>query len=214
MNQTTYEQLKKQVQGFYFKFNTDVLRFHMNKIWDYEFLLQTASEFPTFTEFYKYHTKDKWEIISQHIDLMWHEAQRKGLKCNRETVQNCLTVRLGNVYNGMSTEHNIISTFQNLSPYISCEKTTKEVDMLYKVDGIVELAGVDKLAIQIKPISFLTYDKGSELQYHQRFKIEYGPTVYYVLYKGKSVIIFNGVEIRLGDKEKIIEQIETILVYT
>jgi hypothetical protein len=43
--------------------------------------------------------------------------------------------------------------------------------------------------------------------------MEFGPAVYYVLYKNKNLIQFNNVEIRLDEKEKIIEQIEQLLVY-
>jgi hypothetical protein len=213
VNQTTYENLKRQVSGFYFKFNTNVLKYHMNKIWDYEYLLETSKHFTTFTEFYRFHTEGKWEVMNQRIDMMLHEARNKGLNPTRDLVKSCLIVRLGNVYNGMFTENKILNTFSTLSPYITCKKTEKEVDMLYKVDGIVEVVGIDKLAIQIKPISFLSYDKGSELPFHQRFEMEFGPAVYYVLYKNKNLIQFNNVEIRLDEKEKIIEQIEQLLVY-
>jgi hypothetical protein len=213
VTQTTYETLKKRVQGFYWKFNENVLKWHMNKMFDYEYLLETAKEYETFTEFYNFHTSKKQEIIDEHVEQMFDEATRKGLNPTKELVKNCVVVRLGNVYTGMSTENKIINTFSTLAPYITCEKTAKEIDTQYKVDGIIELQGIDKLAIQIKPISFTKYDKGSEKQNHERFKIEFGPRVYYVFYKDKNNISFNGKDIRLDNKNEIINQIEKILVY-
>lgn len=213
INQTTYEQLKRKHQGFYMKFNQEIIKWHLNKIFNYEYLLETAKDHSNFTEFYYFHTKNKQDLIEAHLEQMYSEALRKGMALDKDWVFECLVVRLGNAYNGMFTEHKILETFSNLTHYITCKKTAKEIDMLYKVDGVVELIGIDKLAIQIKPISFMSYDKGSELQFHSKFTSEFGPEVYYILYKNKNVIVFNGVELKLDNKDKIIEQIENILVY-
>lgn len=213
INQSIYEQLKRKVTGYYFKFNTQVLRFHMNKMFNYEYLLETAKDFENFEQFYNFHTEKKQDIIDQHIKQMYYEANNKGLNTSVELVKKCIIVRLGNIYNGMYTENLILKTFSTLNDFIICEKTPKEIDTLYKVDAVIELVSVDRLAIQIKPYSFTKYDKGSELQYHNRYTLEFGPSVYYVFYKDKNTIIFNGEEIKLSDYNKIIEQIVNILVY-
>lgn len=213
VNQITYEALKKSVQGFYYKFNTNILKWHIHKIFDYDYLLETAKDFKNFEEFYNFHTKNKQDLIDKHCKQMFDEAKRKGLNPTEHLIKSCFIVRLGNIYNGIFTENKILEAFSNLTPYIICTKTSKEIDTEYKVDAVIELLGVGKLAIQIKPYSFTKYDKGSELKYHNRFTLDFGPEVYYVLYKDKETIIFNNVEIRLSDKKKIIEQIEKILVY-
>lgn len=214
ITQAVYEEYKKNVQGFYFKFNETVLKWHISKIFSYEFLLESAKDFDNFTEFYSFHTDEKRFLIDNHVEKMVEESRRKGLEANEDLVKKCLIVRLGNIYNGMWIENRILETFDNLSPYITCKKTEKEIDILYKVDGIVQLIGLDELSIQIKPASFKLYDKGSELQYHERFTLEFGPKVFYVLYKDRNKIIFNDMEIELTNKKKIIEQIEKILVYS
>lgn len=213
MNQSTYESYKRQVRGFYWKFNTQVLRFHMYKIFDYETLLNTAKDFETFEGFYEFHTKNRQEVINEHLDLMFNEAENKQLNPTKELVEKCLIVRLGNIYNGMYIENKILEVFNNLTDYITCEKTDKEIDMHYKVDAIIELVGVDKFSIQIKPFTFTKYDNGSELSCHERFNIEFGMKVVYLFYKDRNTIIFNGNEIKMNNKNRIIEQIEKILVY-
>jgi len=212
VNQTVYENLKREVQGFYWKFNESVLKWHITKIFTYETLLESAKDFNNFTDFYDFHVKNKSFLIESHIVKMVEESNNKGLLTNSHQVRACLVVRMGNIYNGMWIENKILNTFNNLAPYITCIKTEKEVDILYKVDGIVELAGLDRLSIQIKPVSFKNYDNGSELQFHKRFTEEFGPQVFYVFYKDKNTIIFNNVEIKLTDNFKIIKQIENILV--
>ena len=213
INQTKYEQWKRKHSGFYQKFNTQIIKWHLNKMFDYEYLLDTAKDFSNFTDFYYFHSKNKKDLIELHIEKMFNEAANKGFNLEKDWVFECLVVRLGNAFNGMFIENKIINTFMDLSPYIYCTKTDKEVDILYKVDGIVELMGVDKLAIQIKPISFLSYDKGSEIPFHNRYTTEFGIEVFYVLYKDINTIVFNNVEIKLSNKDKIIKQIENILVY-
>lgn len=212
MNEDKYIILKREIQGFYFKFNTEVLRFHMNKIFDYEYLLETAKSFSSFEKFYNFHTQSKKELIDYHVEKMVGEAHIKKISCNETMVRSCLMVRLGNVYTGMWIENKILETFNSLSNYITCNKTEKEIDILYKVDGVVELVSIDKFAIQIKPISFLRYDKGSEKDAHKRFELEFGPKVYYVFYKNKNTIVLDGETIDLNNKNKIVEKIENILM--
>lgn len=214
VNQTTYETMKREVSGFYHKFNQQVLRWHMSKIFNYEDLLESAKGFDNFSEFFNFHTSKKENIINKHIKQMYNEANSKGLNPTEDLVKKCLIVRLGNVYNGMFTENKILTVFNTLAPYISCTKTDKDIDTYYKVDGIIELIGIDRLAIQIKPSSFLKYDNGSELQYHSLFEKEFGTKVYYVLYKNKNEVLFNGNSIKLNEPEKIIEQIEKLLIYS
>lgn len=213
INQEIYEQYKKEVQGYYYKFNTEVLRFHMYKIFDYESLLKTVKNFENFEYFYNYNTKGKEEIIKEHCKQMLNEAINKKLGGTLELVKKCLIVRLGNIYNGMYTENRILEIFSNLAPYIICNKTNKDIDMEYKVDSIIELVGIGKLAIQIKPISYTKYDGISELKHHRQFKQDYGIDVYYVFYKNKDEIRFNNTDINLTDTEAIINEIENILIY-
>lgn len=214
MNQTFYENYKREVRGFYWKFNEQVLKYHIHKIFNYDYLLATAKNFNTFAEFFEFHTAQKIDIIKEHCEEMFNEAAQKNLMPVIGIVEKCLIVRLGNIYTGMWIENKIYETFRDLASFIKVEQTPKEIDMNYKVDLVVELAGVDHIAIQIKPISFLSYDKGSELQCHKRYELEYGPKVYYVFYKDKNTIRFNGVEIKLDNKDEIIIQLENLLVYS
>jgi hypothetical protein len=212
INQTEYESLKRSVSGFYFKFNQNVLRYHMNKIFYYEGLLETAKSFNNFKEYYYHHTNEKSELIERHVELMLEEANRKGLNPTEDLVRACLIVRLGNIYNGMFTENKIIEAFKNISDWIICTRTDKEIDMHYKVDAVIEIKGIDKFAIQIKPISFLSYDKGSELKNHKRYEKEFNTKVFYCFYKDKNTIVLNNSEVKLSNPNDISNLIEKILL--
>lgn len=212
MNEEKYRKLKMEVRGLYFKFNTEVLKYHMNKIFDYEYLLETAKAFSSFEKFYDFHTESKKELIDFHVEKMVREAHIKKISINESLVRSCVIVRLGNIYTGMFVENKILETFNSLSDFVTCTKTEKEIDIHYKVDGIIELVAIDKFAIQIKPISFLSYDKGSEKDAHKRFELEFGPRVYYVFYKNNNTIVLDGETINLNNKNKIVEKIENILM--
>lgn len=211
VNKLTFDQLKRKHMGFYVRFNTEVTKFHIHKIFDYDYLLESAKDFDNFVDFYYHHTFNKHELINEHLEQMYEEALRKGMKLNKEWVEELLIVRLGNAYSGNYIEHQIIKVFSNLAPYIICEKTSKDVDMNYKVDAIIEFSGLDSLAIQIKPYSFTKYDNGSELPYHKRFEKEMGPKVHYVFYKDKDTIVFDESLIKLSEKDRIARKIEKLL---
>lgn len=213
MSQIEYEKLKRSVSGFYQKFNTTILKWHINKIFDYKYLLETAVQYETFEDYYYFHTKEKAEVISEHVNQMMDESVNKVEGTTEALIRTCILVRLGNVYHGMVMENRIIETFNRLEPWILCEKTEKEIDTNYKVDGIVTFIGIDQIAIQIKPVSFTKYDRGSEIGAHNKFTTEFGIEVYYVFYKDKDTIQFNGIDVKLNEKGKIVEILET-LVYS
>lgn len=211
MDQKEYEQLKRSVSGYYSKFNTQVLKWYMNKIFDYTYLLESANEFKTFEEYYNFHTKNKGEVISSYVEEMLKEAESKVPGTTRGLIETCIKVRLGNIYTGMVIETKIIDSFNNLNDWISCTKTEKEIDMNYKVDAIVQVAGISEIAIQIKPISFTHYGLGTELTYHQQFEKEFGTKVFYVFYKDLNNILFNGNNVELNDVEKIVQILENLI---
>lgn len=212
INQSSYELLKRQVSGFYGRFNQGVLRFHMNKIFDYDSLIETPKQFPTFKEYYDYHTYHKQDVIEEHVAQMLAEAIRKNLNPTPELVRNCLIVRLGNIYNGMVMEDKVLVTLQTVADWIFCQKVSTDIDMNYKVDAVVEIPGVDRFAIQIKPISFLSYDKGSEKVHHERYEKEFGTKVFYCFYKGSNTIVLNNVEISMSNTKLLEKTIEKIML--
>ena len=214
VNQETYESLKRSVRGFYYKYNTQVQRWYITKIFNYNGLLESAKYFDNFEDYFKHHTKGKEKLMVQYFNKMYDEARQKGLNPTPELVQYCLIVRLGNIYNGMYNENKVLKTFNNLAPYITCTETSKKIDIDYKVDGIVELKNVNKIGIQIKPITFLKYDKGGELRYHSKFTKKFGYKVHYVFYKDRYTIMFNNKEIKLENKKEIIKQLEKIMIYS
>ncbi|HLO11580.1 MAG TPA: hypothetical protein VK190_04925 [Pseudoneobacillus sp.] len=211
ISEEKFKKLKKKYEGFYYKFNQNVTKWYIWKMFDYETLNDGIENFKSFKEFLKFHTKNRYEVVDYHINQMMSEANRKGLKSDYETVRDCLHLRLGNIYYGAFAEHKILTVFNNLKPWITCEKTSKEIDTNYKVDGIVTLVGIDQIAIQIKPISFSKYGLGSEEMAHKQFEKEFGMRVYYVFYEEHGVIAFHGTEIKLTDIEKIVEKIYNLV---
>lgn len=213
IDEKLFREWKAKHRGFYQDFNTKITKYYLSKMFDYNYLIETAKDYNSFEKFYNYHTNSKQNLIENTVEKMYDEAVNKGFKLEKEWAYECLVVRLGNCWYGNNIEDRILKTISFASPYITCKKTEPEIDKNYKVDGIVEIVGIDRLAIQIKPLTFTYYDKGSELEYHKMFENEFGPKVYYLFYKENGNIIFNNVEIKLVDKEKIIEQIEKLLVY-
>lgn len=216
IDQELYKKYKKEVRGFYMKFNSQVLKYYIHKLFDYDYLLKSVTRFDNFEKFYYFHIKGKTDKLKEYIIQMLRECERKNIRATEELVIKCFIVRMGNIYNGIYTEHKILTTFSNLAPYIICTKTTDEVDMDYKVDAVIELSGIDKMAIQIKPISFLKYGADSELRFHKKFEKEYETKVYYVFYDNENFesITFNRHKFNLDDTDKISEYIENILIYS
>lgn len=211
MNQKEYEIMKRSVSGFYHKFNQQVLKWNMSKMFHYETLLETAKDFDNFEDFYNHQTKGKEGKIKSIINNMLLFNKDKFTGLTYELIEKCVIVRLGNIYNGMYIENKIIETFKDLSDYISCEKTDKEIDTSFKVDAIVKIEGINQIAIQIKPISFVKYDKGSERNAHKQFTLEYDTQVFYVFYRDRENIVFNGTDVKLNNKGKIIEILENMV---
>lgn len=213
INQEIYEELKSEVSGFYYKFNTQVQRFYIHKLFKYEDLINTAKDFDNFEDFYNFHTENKLEEIIKTCKKMYEESISKNIEgTTMDKVEKCLIVRLGNIYNGIYTENIILNTLSNLTEYIICEKSTKDTDMNYKVDGVLEIIGLGKIAFQIKPNSFTKYDNGSELRYHNEFKNKFGIKVFYIYYLDKEKIKINNKILKLDNKNDIIEQIEYLLI--
>lgn len=208
MNQQEYLALKKKHEGTYFKFNQQVLRWHLNKIFRYEYLLESAHLFDSFEKFFAYHTKDREGKISEVVGNMYQEAVKKGIFISKQGCEECLYVRMGNVYTGVYTEHQILKVLNNLSEDFTCEKANKETDTKFKVDAVITFSIIGQLAIQIKPISYLNYEKGEELEFHREYEEKNGVKVMYLYYKDPETILFNDEEMKLTEVEKIMEQIQ------
>lgn len=196
MNEKEYLKLKLGLRGFYGKFNTLVLKWHMRDMFNpYVELLETAKDYDNFEDYYERHTKGKEVLIDETVEKMFTEACKKiptGIRFTKKDCKDAITVRLGNIWTGMYTENKIINTLNSLSDWITCEKTDADTDTNYKVDAIVGIPGIDNFAVQIKPISFLTYGKGTEKEHHERYELEIGNKVLYLFYKDdKDTIVFN-----------------------
>jgi hypothetical protein len=214
INYKEYQKMKILVSGLYWKFNENILKWYMSKIFNYEQLMESSLEYESFEDYYNTHTKGKEDLIEKYVEEMWKEANKKGLNITKEKVKFCLIVRMGNIYTGMKRENNILDMLTNLSPYIICNKAGKFIDTRYKIDCIVEYQGIDKAGFQIKPISFLSYDKGSENKYHLLFEKDFKMKAHYIFYKGDNIVIIGGKEFLIKEnKNEIIKQLEKILVY-
>lgn len=205
MNQQEYLKMKRSVSGFYMKFNNKTLAHGIREIFNYNELLETAKNFKNFEEFYNYHTKDKEYLMNKIVEKMFEIDKDNIEGITKEKVKSCLVVRLGNIYNGKFMENKIISTFNNVQPWISCTETSVEIDINYKVDAIVTLNSIGNFAIQIKPLSFTKYDDGKELPFHKQFEIENNIKVYYVFYRDENTIYLNKDIASLYDFKKIEE---------
>jgi hypothetical protein len=203
MDQAEYLKLKRSVSGLYQQFNGKVLASGIREIFDYNELLNSAKEHKTFGDFFNYHTKDRTELIDIVVEKMFNQNENEFKGLTKEKVYACLVSRLGNIYNGKFMEHKIITNFNSIEDYIKCIETSVDIDINYKVDAIITVEGIGDFAIQIKPLSFKSYDKGSELPYHKQFELENNMKVYYVLYRDQDTIFFNGELVSLYDKNKI-----------
>lgn len=213
INGSTYVELKRSVSGFYQKFNTQVLRFYMYKIFNYDLLISSVDRFDTFEDYYDFHTRYRQDLIEESLEKMYDEALRKGLNPTRESVETCLIVRLGNIYHGIYVENKIISTTQQLADWLVCEKAERQIDLDYKIDAFISIPAINVIGIQIKPISFLSYAKGSEDESHKKFYDKTGTKVYYCFYKDEDTIVLDGTEIKLYNRELYIEKLTELLCY-
>jgi hypothetical protein len=211
MTNKEYERVKLSVRGLYKQFNTQVLKTHIRSIFNYDYLISSAKDFNSFAEYLHHHTNGKEELISETVDKMFAENVGRFAALTREKVGNCLISRLGNIYFGNFMEYKIITKLNSLNSWITCEKTSEDVDLKMKVDAIITLVGIGNTAIQIKPESYVKYDDGSELGAHAQFKIEYDMDVHYLFYKDDmETIILKGEYIRLDDIEALVKIIEKL----
>lgn len=212
INSSTYVELKRSVSGFYYKFNQNVLRFYMYKIFDYDYLIESVVNFDHFEDYYKHHVENKRFLIDSKIEEMYNEAVRKNMNPTKQLVESCLIVRLGNIFNGIHNENNIIKTLQNLDNNIICDKASRSTDLDFKIDAFITIPMINTVGIQIKPNSFNSYAKGNEDEKHKEFFEKTGTKVHYIFYKDNGNVIVDGSEIPLIDKEKLLEKIKKILL--
>lgn len=208
-----YSKYKLEVRGYYFQFNSNVLKHYMRNIFgDYTELMRSANDFDSLELYINYHISNK--NIQYFLEKMLNEANKKDIKgSNINIIYKCLLVRLGNIYTGVRAEKEILEYLNNLAPYITCEKTRDEIDMNYKVDGIITIKGIGEIAIQIKPFSFKSYNTGEETKYHRMFEEAFNIPVKYVLYKQDKKLLFLDEVFEYNDQEKLVEKIEEFMVY-
>lgn len=207
-----YLKYKQEVRGIYKKLNYKIIPQAMYKIVNYDNMVKLAKEFEKFDDFIYYFTVGKDKKIDRILDEMLNKAKNESIDVTKDIVKKCLIVRFGNVFFGFYAENLILKTLTNLSPYIICNKATDEEDMNNKIDATLEIAGIDKIAIQIKPITFLNYNSGNEAVAHQNYFLEHNNNVVYFFYDNEYNLIIKNTKISLENTDELTSFIEKLII--
>jgi hypothetical protein len=215
-----WKQLKRQVSGWYGSkdqngqdgFNNKVLKNYLSQFtgnWNQTY--NSTKFFPSFEMFFNKITKGRSTIIEEVVEKILREnADYPGI--TKFKVHAAFIVRMANTYYGTNAEDRVINTLNHLESYITCIKTDDETDMVYKVDAVIEVAPIEKFAIQIKPVSNKLYDTHGELPFHDEYTQKTGNKVFYFYYDEDKLVIQDQ-EVKLSDSRSIVE-ILTNIVYS
>jgi len=211
-----FQKLKKNVSGFYGGngkdgFNNTILKNYLSELtgnWGKTY--NSTAYFATFESFYYKFMKGKEDHVERVVEKILEENRGyKGI--SRYMVYASFIVRMGNTYYGTNAEDRIIHVLNNLKDYITCTKVPEEIDQKLKVDAVIEFTAVDSFAIQIKPISNMSYDDGSELEFHKKYTEMTGNKVFYLYYTNDNKIILEDEQVELSDEFGLISLLQNIV---
>lgn len=214
INQETYFKWKQQLQGPYQRFNNEITKKYVNKIFNYGYLLESAKYYDTFEEFYAFHTLKREKLLKENLELMYQENIEKGFNYDKATVYAMFIVRIGNAYTGMAAENVYIKGLNFIDHNIECIKQQGYVDKELKVDALLKFKGYGSIALQIKPVSNLFYTKGEELEFHEEYTKSTGTKVFYLYYEPDlNTFTLDKQVLKLSEPEKIVEKLKQLMVY-
>lgn len=207
-----YLKYKRELSGLYMKLNEKIIPSSVRKIVNYQEMLNDSKNYSSFELFYESYLGGKEDIIETQSKIMVEKAKEINIEITEEVATKAIIVRLGNAYIGYYMENIVIEKLSNLTDYITCTKVSDAVDMEFKVDAEIEFAGINKIAIQIKPTTYLKYKAKDETPFHENYFKKFNCKVVYFLYDNEYNIFINNKRYSLEKSDVLTDVIEKLLL--